>query len=233
MLGEAAAAHPVLRLVGLVGSIDNDMFGTDMTMGADTALHRIVEALDAIDSTASSHQRTFVVEVMGRHCGYLALMAALAPARTGLDPEPAGEGRVAPAMCAAMRAGRAGGRRRNLVLVAEKARDLDGNPISVAVDAKRVGGAGNHVVAPKRSRDLSFDLLWSTAAVAVVFGALLHCWLYARGFSKAQESGERWARWNHRPRRSSRRSGSSAASWCSRRCGCFSATRRNGRSSFS
>ena len=45
---EAAAAHPYLRLVGLVGSIDNDMSGTDMTIGADTALHRIVEALDAL-----------------------------------------------------------------------------------------------------------------------------------------------------------------------------------------
>ncbi len=73
-----AADHPFLRLVGLVGSIDNDMAGTDMTIGADTALHRIVEAMDALRSTASSHQRTFVVEVMGRHCGYLALMASLA-----------------------------------------------------------------------------------------------------------------------------------------------------------
>jgi 6-phosphofructokinase len=75
---DAALAHPVLRLAGLVGSIDNDMIGTDMTIGGDTALHRIIEALDAIDSTASSQQRTFVVEAMGRHCGYLALMAALA-----------------------------------------------------------------------------------------------------------------------------------------------------------
>ena len=65
-------------IVGLVGSIDNDMVGTDMTIGADTALHRIVEAIDAITSTAASHQRTFVVEVMGRHCGYLALMSAIA-----------------------------------------------------------------------------------------------------------------------------------------------------------
>ena len=53
-----------------------------MTIGADTALHRITEAIDAISSTASSHRRTFVVEVMGRHCGYLALMGALA---TGAD----------------------------------------------------------------------------------------------------------------------------------------------------
>jgi 6-phosphofructokinase len=54
------------------------MPGTDMTIGADTALHRITEPADAISSTAASHQRTFVVEVMGRDCGYLALMGALA-----------------------------------------------------------------------------------------------------------------------------------------------------------
>src|SRR5215468_11630249 len=77
---DVAEKHPFLRLVGLVGSIDNDMSGTDMTIGADTALHRIVEALDALNSTASSHQRTFVVEVMGRRCGYLALMSSLATA---------------------------------------------------------------------------------------------------------------------------------------------------------
>ena len=54
------------------------MIGTEMTIGADSALHRIVEAIDAIASTAASHQRSFVVEVMGRHCGYLALMSAIA-----------------------------------------------------------------------------------------------------------------------------------------------------------
>ncbi len=53
---EMAEAHRRLTLVGMVGSIDNDMFGTDMTIGADTALHRITEAIDAIHSTASSHQ---------------------------------------------------------------------------------------------------------------------------------------------------------------------------------
>ena len=91
---EAADRHRVLSLAGLGASIDNDMAGTDMSIGADTALHRITEAVDAIGATAASHQRTFVVEVMGRHCGYLALMSGLA---TGADsvliPEapPAGE----------------------------------------------------------------------------------------------------------------------------------------------
>ena len=75
---EVAERFKHLAIVGLIGSIDNDMFGTDVTIGADTALHRITEAIDAISSTAASHQRSFVVEVMGRNCGYLALMGALA-----------------------------------------------------------------------------------------------------------------------------------------------------------
>lgn len=58
-----------LHIAGMVGSIDNDFCGTDMTIGTDSALHRIIEAIDAIVSTAYSHQRTFIMEVMGRHCG--------------------------------------------------------------------------------------------------------------------------------------------------------------------
>ncbi|KRY66910.1 6-phosphofructokinase, partial [Trichinella pseudospiralis] len=88
---EKAKQFPNINIVGLVGSIDNDFCGTDMTIGTDTALHRIIEAVDAVQSTAQSHQRwvlfifrmkvkyvSFVIEVMGRHCGYLALVAALA-----------------------------------------------------------------------------------------------------------------------------------------------------------
>ncbi len=52
-----------INIVGLVGSIDNDFCGTDMTIGTDTALHRILEAVDAVVSTAHSHQRSFVIEV--------------------------------------------------------------------------------------------------------------------------------------------------------------------------
>jgi hypothetical protein len=51
-----------------------DFCGTDMTIGTDSALHRIIEAIDCIIPTASSHQRSFIMEVMGRHCGYLALV---------------------------------------------------------------------------------------------------------------------------------------------------------------
>ncbi|MGD8214153.1 6-phosphofructokinase [Aestuariimicrobium sp. Y1814] len=124
-------AHPSLKIAGLVGSIDNDLVGTDMTIGADTALHRIVDAIDSLTSTAASHQRRFVVEVMGRHCGYLALMAAIAG---GCDyvfiPEnPPAEGWEV-SMCEGLRKGRAAGRRDSIVLVAEGARDLAGEPIT-------------------------------------------------------------------------------------------------------
>ena len=126
------AAHPVLRLAGLVGSIDNDMFGTDMTIGTDTALHRITEAVDAIHSTAASHQRSFVIEVMGRHCGYLALMASLATgANWVLLPEHPPEADAwREQMTSALRAGREIGRRQNIVIVAEGAQDRSGQPIT-------------------------------------------------------------------------------------------------------
>uniref|UniRef100_A0A452TIW5 ATP-dependent 6-phosphofructokinase n=1 Tax=Ursus maritimus TaxID=29073 RepID=A0A452TIW5_URSMA len=74
---EEATKSSYLNIVGLVGSIDNDFCGTDMTIGTDSALHRIIEIVDAITTTAQSHQRTFVLEVMGRHCGYLALVTSL------------------------------------------------------------------------------------------------------------------------------------------------------------
>ena len=105
-----------------------------MTIGADTALHRIIEALDSIRSTASSHQRTFVVEVMGRNCGYLALMAALASsANFVLIPEQPPEGdHWEQEMFAVVREGRASGRRQSLVLVSEGAQDSNGRKIDAA-----------------------------------------------------------------------------------------------------
>ena len=128
---EAAQRHQFLGIVGLTGSIDNDMVGTDMTIGADTALHRITEAIDAISSTAASHQRSFVVEVMGRNCGYLALMGALAGGADWVlipeyPPEPGWEKH----MCETLRHGRQIGRRDSVVVVAEGARDTNGNPIT-------------------------------------------------------------------------------------------------------
>ena len=128
---EEAAAHPNLSIVGLVGSIDNDFSGTDMTIGTDSALHRITEAVDAISSTAASHQRTFVVKVMGRNCGYLALMGALAGgADWVLIPEaPPDVENWQDVLAERLKAGRAAGRRDSIVVLAEGARDRDGKYI--------------------------------------------------------------------------------------------------------
>ncbi len=130
--GETAARARPFSIVGLAGTIDNDMSGTDITIGADTALHRITEAIDAIASTAASHQRTFVIEVMGRHCGYLALMGAIATgASFVLIPEsPPDVDDWEATMCERLRTGRQAGRRDSIVIVAEGARDRHGSPIT-------------------------------------------------------------------------------------------------------
>lgn len=65
-------------VVGIASTIDNDLTGSEMTIGVDTALNIALEAIDRLKTTASSHQRAFLVEVMGRDCGYLALMAGIA-----------------------------------------------------------------------------------------------------------------------------------------------------------
>src|SRR5207344_1939203 len=66
-----------LPIVGLPGTIDNDLFGTDYTIGYDTAINTVVQAVDKIRDTAASHDRLFFVEVMGRDAGSIALMAGI------------------------------------------------------------------------------------------------------------------------------------------------------------
>lgn len=70
--------HPDLKVVGLPGTIDNDLYGTDRTIGYDTALNTAVEAVDRIRDTAASHDRLFFVEVMGRDAGFIALRSGIA-----------------------------------------------------------------------------------------------------------------------------------------------------------
>ncbi|MCB9452683.1 MAG: 6-phosphofructokinase [Anaerolineaceae bacterium] len=74
----ALALHKLnFPVVGIPASIDNDIAGTSMSIGVDTALNTIIEALDRIRDTASSHSRAFLIEVMGRSCGYLALVSSI------------------------------------------------------------------------------------------------------------------------------------------------------------
>ncbi|MBN3322176.1 PFKAP protein, partial [Atractosteus spatula] len=128
---EAAQKYSALHIVGMVGSIDNDFCGTDMTIGTDSALHRIIEVVDAIMTTAQSHQRTFVLEVMGRHCGYLALVSALAcGADWVLIPEMPPEDGWEEQMCQKLSENRARKKRLNIIIVAEGAIDSSNKPIT-------------------------------------------------------------------------------------------------------
>jgi 6-phosphofructokinase 1 len=76
--GSATLAREGFQMVGVPSTIDNDLYGTDLSIGADTAVNVTLEAIDRLRTTASSHQRAFAVETMGRNCGYIALMAGLA-----------------------------------------------------------------------------------------------------------------------------------------------------------
>jgi 6-phosphofructokinase 1 len=80
--GSQTGAHHLFQMgfpvVGVASTIDNDLCGSDITIGVDTALNIALEAIDRLKTTASSHQRAILVEVMGRDCGYLALMSGLA-----------------------------------------------------------------------------------------------------------------------------------------------------------
>lgn len=76
--GSAALSERGVAVVGVASTIDNDLVGADITLGVDSALNTALEAVDRLKTTASSHRRAFLVEVMGRDCGYLALATGLA-----------------------------------------------------------------------------------------------------------------------------------------------------------
>jgi len=121
MLNEASDSG--LRGVGIPASIDNDLGHTRLCIGVDTAVNTIVEACDKLGDTASSHGRVFIVEVMGRHCGYLAMSAGVsAAAHAVLFPESgkSEDDQVETVLIAVKKAAaRTGARRRALVLKAE------------------------------------------------------------------------------------------------------------------
>ncbi|KIW08370.1 6-phosphofructokinase [Verruconis gallopava] len=126
LTAEQIKPFATLNIVGLVGSIDNDMSSTDATIGCYSSLHRICESVDSINDTAQSHQRAFIIEVMGRHCGWLALMAAIA---TGADflfiPEHPPEEDWKKQIGQVVMKHRAMGKRTTIVIIAEGAIDRD------------------------------------------------------------------------------------------------------------
>jgi 6-phosphofructokinase 1 len=122
--GSQSGAHALSEMgfpvVGVASTIDNDLYGSEITIGVDTALNVALEAIDRLKVTASSHHRAFLVEVMGRECGYLALMAGIAGgAEVTIVPEVEADPEV---VAAELRAAYERGKPHALVVVAEGAR---------------------------------------------------------------------------------------------------------------
>ena len=119
--GALALAHMGLEVAGVASTIDNDLAGSDITIGVDTALNIALEAIDRLKVTASSHKRAFLVEVMGRNCGYLALMAGIAG---GAECVVIPEAEIEPeAIAAGIQSAYDRGKAHALVVVAEGARN--------------------------------------------------------------------------------------------------------------
>jgi 6-phosphofructokinase 1 len=136
--GSQAGAHSLFHagfpVAGVASTIDNDLYGSDITIGVDTALNIALEAIDRLKVTASSHGRAFLVEVMGRDCGYLALMAGIAGgAETIVIPEAEIEPEeVAASIARAYERGKA----HALIVVAEGARN-DAETLAAFFKAQR------------------------------------------------------------------------------------------------
>jgi 6-phosphofructokinase 1 len=118
--GALALSKKGFPVVGVASTIDNDLCGSEITIGVDTALNIALEAIDRIKVTASSHERAFLIEVMGRNCGYLALAAGIAGGAEAIvlpevdtDPE---------ALAQCLRSGYERGKRHAIVVVAEGSR---------------------------------------------------------------------------------------------------------------
>lgn len=128
--GAQALAQQGFPVVGIPASIDNDIWGTNMSIGVDTALNTIMEAVDKLRDTASSHNRAFLIETMGRGCGYLAVMAGIVcGAEMVLIPEePVSLDEVAQAIDDAYRRGKT----HAIIIVAEGA-SMRANELSQAL----------------------------------------------------------------------------------------------------
>lgn len=117
-----------ITCIGLPGTIDNDIGGTEYTIGFDTAINTAMEAIDRVRDTAASHDRIFFVEVMGRHSGYISMITAIAGgAEEVLVPERPTD---IPALVETLRTGHAGGKTSMIVVVAEG--DDAGNAFEIA-----------------------------------------------------------------------------------------------------
>ncbi len=156
--GSLSIAHDLvkkgMRIVSVPKTIDNDVSGTVMTFGFDTAVNTAIEAIDKLQTTAESHDRVMVLEVMGRDAGFIALYAGLAAAADViLIPELPWD---IEAVCEKIRSRDAAGRRFSTVVVAEGASPR-GSDVSIIGDslpgqARRVGGIAEWVAGEIQER---------------------------------------------------------------------------------
>jgi 6-phosphofructokinase 1 len=146
--GSQTGAHALSQMgfpvVGVASTIDNDLYGSEVTIGVDTALNIALEAIDRLKVTASSHQRAFLVEVMGRECGYLALMSGIAGGAEAVvipeaetDPEA-----IATELCSAYERGKS----HALVVVAEGARYNTAGSVLSGAEGPVLSGAEGPVL---------------------------------------------------------------------------------------
>ena len=146
-------SHKGLPIVGVPKTIDNDLSGTVVTFGFDTAVSVATDAIDRLHSTAEAHERVFVVELMGRYAGWIALNAGVAAtADVVLIPEiPFNFESV----CDKILDREARGRRFSIVVAAEGARPVDGHMVATEQGAGRevlLGGIGKHVATEIQAR---------------------------------------------------------------------------------
>ena len=184
--GSSALAREGFSVVGVASTIDNDLYGTDVSIGADTAVNITLEAIDSLRTTASSHQRAFAVETMGRDCGYIALMAGIAG---GAEVIALPEQEITPAHVAErLRAAYQRGKTHALVVIAEGARcgvhelmqyyEREGDSIGFELRVTRLGhvvrggtpGAADRVLAT-RLGDAAVECL-SRGETGVLVGIL-------------------------------------------------------------
>lgn len=134
--GAYALSQKGVKVVGIPGSIDNDVWGTDIAIGTDTAMNTIMESVDKLTDTASSHQRAFVIETMGRNCGYLAVMAGIVcGAEMVLVPEvPVKWEEVAAAVADAYQRGKS-----HAIIINAEGSTIDTNELVQKIDTLDVG----------------------------------------------------------------------------------------------
>jgi len=162
MRGARALAALGIQVVGVPASIDNDIWGTNMSLGVDTALNTIKDAIDKLRDTASSHRRAFLIETMGRNCGYLAVMAGvIGGAEVVLIPE--AEVSIAEVADSVENA-YARGKTHSIVVVAEGA-SIETQELATALDKLDVGFATRVTILghiQRGGRPSAFDRLMAT-----------------------------------------------------------------------